>query len=140
MNMSLVRIALMSMMVGLSGIGFCLAQANAPAALEGDIELENIKVPPRNIKDILQVLDTSKQDFTAQDEAKKILASPKPESNDPKILNNFYYKQAKAYERFGNFKAAVAVYEKMITEYPLSGAAGADELLYYSLAEIVVTI
>ena len=118
MNMSLVRIALMSMMVGLSGIGFCLAQAYAPAALEGDIELENIKVPPRNIKDILQVLDTSKQDFTAQDDAKKILASPKPESNDPKILNNFYYKQAKAYERFGNYKAAVAIYEKIITEYP----------------------
>jgi CHAT domain-containing protein len=136
MNMSLVRIALMSMMVGLSGIGFCLAQANPPAALEGDIELENVKAPPRNIKDILQVLDTSKQDFTAQDEAKKILASPKPESNDPKILNNFYYKQAKAYERFGNYKAAVAIYEKIITEYPLTGAAGADELLYYSLAEI----
>jgi len=136
MNMSLVRIALMSIVVGLGGISFCLAQVNPPASLEGDIELENVKAPPRNIKDILRVLDTSKQDFTAQDEAKKILASPKPESNDPKILNNFYYKQAKAYERFGNYKAAVAIYEKIITEYPLTGAAGADELLYYSLAEM----
>ncbi|MCE7527132.1 CHAT domain-containing protein [Polynucleobacter sp. IMCC 30228] len=136
MNMSLVRIALMSMMVGLSGIGFCLAQVNPPAGSEGDIELENVKAPPRNIQDILQVLDTSKQDFAAQDEAKKILASPKPESNDPKILNNFYYKQAKAFERFGNYRAAVAIYEKIITEYPLTGGAGADELTYYSLAEM----
>ena len=135
MNMSLVRIALLSMVIGLSGIGFCLAQVNPPAGLEDDIELESIKAPPRNIKDILQVLDTSKQDFTTQDEAKKILASPKPDSNDPKILNNFYYRQAKAYERFGNYKAATAIYEKIITEYPLTGAAGADELLYYSLAE-----
>jgi len=136
MNMNLVRIALMSMMVGLSGIGFCLAQVNPPAASEGDIELENIKAPPRNIKDILQVLDTSKQDFTAQDEAKKILVSPKPESIDPKILNNFYYKQAKAYERFGNYKAAAGIYEKIITEYPSTQGQRADELLYYSLAEI----
>ncbi|MCE7505941.1 CHAT domain-containing protein [Polynucleobacter sp. IMCC30063] len=134
--MSLVRIALMSMMVGLSGIGFCLAQVNPPAGSEGDIELENVKAPPRNIQDILQVLDTSKQDFAAQDEAKKILASPKPDSNDPKILNNFYYKQAKAFERFGNYRAAVAIYEKIITEYPLTGGAGADELTYYSLAEM----
>ena len=66
------------------------AQVSAPNSAENILELENIKAPPRNIKDILQVLDTSKQDFTAQDEAKKILASPKPESNDPKILNNFY--------------------------------------------------
>ena len=136
MNMSLVRIALMSMMVGLSGIGFCLAQVNPPAGSEGDIELENVKAPPRNIQDILQVLDTSKQDFTAQDQAKKILASPKPDSNDPKVLNNFYYKQAKAFERFGNYRAAVAIYEKIITEYPLTGGAGADELTYYSLAEM----
>ena len=111
------------------------AQVSAPNSAENILELENIKAPPRNIKYILQVLDTSKQDFTAQDEAKKILASPKPESNDPKILNNFYYRQAKAYERFGNYKAATAIYEKIITEYPLTGGAGADELLYYSLAE-----
>ena len=63
MNMSLVRIALMSMMVGLSGIGFCLAQANPPAALEGDIDLENIKLPPRDIKDILRILSTTKQKY-----------------------------------------------------------------------------
>ena len=67
MNMSLCRIALMSMIVGLSGIGFCLAQVNPPVASEGDSKLENIKVPPRNIKDILQVLeymlDVARQKF-----------------------------------------------------------------------------
>ena len=73
-----------------------LAQVSVPNSAENIVDLENVKAPPRNIKDILLVLDTTKQDLTAQDQAKKILASPKPDSNDPKILNNFYYKQAKS--------------------------------------------
>ena len=118
MNMSLVRIALMSMMVGLSGIGFCLAQANPPAALEGDIDLENIKLPPRDIKDILSILSTTKQDTVLIDKAKKILTIPVPDSKDSETLNHYYYRQATAQQVLENPTAVVMNLKKVVFEYP----------------------
>ena len=118
MNISLVRIALMSMLFGLSGTGLCLAQVMTPVASEGDIEFENIKLPPRDIRDILSILNTTKQDTVLVDKAKKILTIPVPDSKDSETLNHYYYRQATAQQILENPTAVVMNLKKVLFEYP----------------------
>ena len=81
-------------------------------------EVENIKIPPRDIKDILKVLEQTKQDQTQVEKAKAVLALPIPKSEDPEVLNHFYYRRATAEGILGNSKEALANMYKVVHDYP----------------------
>jgi ferritin len=57
-----------------------------------DVETENIKAPPRDIKDILKILEKTKQDQNQLEKTKAVLALPIPNSKDSEILNHFFYR------------------------------------------------
>jgi CHAT domain-containing protein len=94
------------------------AQAQTIVKNDTEVNLEKIKVPPRDIKDILQVLQQSKPNVEEMDQVKAIIATPVPITNDKEVLNTFYYKRAKAYESIGRMDQALA--DTMLTtqKYP----------------------
>ncbi len=81
-------------------------------------EIETIKLPPRDIKDILKVLAETKQDLKLEEKAKGIIAKAPPLNADAETLNAFYYRRAIAYETLGNVKAAAEDLNKVVEEYP----------------------
>ena len=79
-------------------------------------EVENIKIPPRDIKDILKIVEQTKQDATEIKKAKAVLTLPTPKSEDPEVLNHFYYRRATAEGILGNSKEALTNLYKVITQ------------------------
>ena len=100
------------------------------------ISLEEIKAPPRDIKDILRVIDQTKQDRDQLEKAKRVAALPTPSSKDTEVLNHFYYRKAYAEETLGNSKAALDASKKVVDEYPSKDPILAvDELATYASFE-----
>jgi len=95
-----------------------LAQPSAPGKEEAAIDLEKIKPPPRDIKDILKVLQQSKPNVEEMDKAKAIVATPVPVTEDKEVLNTFYYKRAKAYQDLGKIQQAIADTLLTVETYP----------------------
>ena len=101
-----------------------------------DLDVENIKAPPRDVKDILKFIEQSKQNATLEEKAKKIIALSAPSSNDPQVLNHFYYRRAVAYETLGNTKEAVENLAKVVNQFPSRDQTEAvEELFTYSTQE-----
>jgi CHAT domain-containing protein len=101
-----------------------------------DIDAENLKLPPRDIKDVLRVIQETKPDFALQEKAKKVLALPVPSSSDSEVLNQYYYRKAVAEETLGNNTGAVSNLKKVVNEYPSNQAGLAiEELFTYALRE-----
>jgi CHAT domain-containing protein len=110
---------------------YALAQ---PVANE--IYEENLKLPPRDIKDILLVIQETKPDITLQEKAKKILALPVPSSANTEALNHFYYRKAIAEETLGNIAGAVANLKTVVNDYPSNQIGlGIEELFTYAIRE-----
>jgi len=100
------------------GIPTAFAQAQSPGKQETAIDLEKIKAPPRDIKDILKVLQQSKPNASGIDKAKAIVATPVPITEDKEVLNAFYYKRAKAYQDLGKMQQAIADTVLTVEKYP----------------------
>jgi CHAT domain-containing protein len=101
-----------------------------------DINIENIKAPPRDVKDILLVLSQARSDKTLIEKASKILALPAPSSKDSEVLNHYYYRRAVAEEVLENSKGALENLRKAVLEYPSSNVElRIDELFQYSQQE-----
>jgi hypothetical protein len=83
-----------------------------------DADVENIKAPPRDVKDILLVLNQARGDRTLIEKATKVLALPIPNSTDPEVLNNYYYRRAGAEETLENSKGALENIRKAAIDYP----------------------
>ena len=66
---------------------FSTQSFSAPTKEEAD--LENIKAPPRDVKDILLVLNQARADKTLIEKATKILALPVPNTSDTETLNHY---------------------------------------------------
>lgn len=94
------------------------AQGASSSKQETAIDLEKIKAPPRDIKDILKVLQQSKPNTAELDKAKAIIATPVPITEDKEVLNTFYYKRAKAYEDLGKKDQAIADALLLVEKYP----------------------
>ena len=90
----------------------------AQASKEDAVEIENIKVPPRDIKDILKILEQTKQDQSQLEKAKAVLALTIPNTTDSEILNHFYYRRATAESILGNSKDALEIMKKVVNDYP----------------------
>ena len=109
------------------------------APTKDEVDIESVKAPPRDVKDILRVLESTKQDEKEIEKAKKVLAIPVPSSTNPEVLNSYYYRRAVADEILGNTKDSADSLKKLVTEYPstLDPAFAVDELLQYSAIEAV---
>lgn len=94
------------------------AQAPSPVKEEAAIDLEKVKPPPRDIKDVLKVLQQSKPNAAEIDKAKAIVATPVPITEDKEVLNTFYYKRAKAYQDLGKIQHAIADTLLTVEKYP----------------------
>ena len=71
--MNIVKLILIAALISLcAGIGY--AQSN-----NDPIDVESIKAPPRDVKDILKILQETKPDPIKEEKAKKIIALPEPD-------------------------------------------------------------
>jgi len=73
-----------------------------------EVDIENIKPPPRDVKDILRLLEQAKRDITQLEKAEKIVAIPVPSSQNNEELNAFYVRRAKANQDLGRINQAIA--------------------------------
>ena len=128
--MKIVKLILIAALISLSS-GYGYAQSN-----NDSIDVESIKAPPRDVKDILKVLQETKPDITVQEKAKKVLALTAPTTTDSEVLNHFYYRRAIAEETIGNNSGAIANLKKVVNDYPSNQTNLAiEELSTYSLRE-----
>ena len=121
----------------LASFGQALVSSGCIAAeVDEVVDIENIKTPPRNIKDILRVIEQTKQDREQLDKAKRVEALPAPASTDSEVLNHFYYRKAYAEEILGNTKDALEDLKKVVNEYPSRDPIlSVDELDAYASLE-----
>lgn len=106
----------------------------APA--KDEVDIESIKAPPRDVKDILQILSQTRQDQSLIDKAKKVIAKSPPSTNDSQALNHYYYQRAVAETVLENSKEALENYKKAALEYPsIDMAMQLDERMNYGQQE-----
>jgi CHAT domain-containing protein len=84
------------------------------------VDVDSIKPPPRNIKDILSLVEQTKPDLLEVEKAQKIIALPIPVSSDPVVLNHFYSRRAIAYQFLGRMNLAIADMRIAVDQYPTS--------------------
>jgi CHAT domain-containing protein len=112
--------------------------SNQSFAIPGkeEVDVESVKAPPRDVKDILLVLSQARPDKALIDKATKVLALPVPSANDAETLNHYYYRRAKAEEVLENSKGALEAIKKAVIEYPSPQVdLRIDELFQYSQSE-----
>lgn len=75
---------------------------------EAELDTTQIKPPPRDVKDILRVLEQGKVDLSEIEQARKILATPRPAQDaDNSTWNEFHFKRALAQQKLGRISEAV---------------------------------
>jgi CHAT domain-containing protein len=106
------------------------------AISKGDGDVENLKAPPRDIKDILRTLRETKPNLVLQQKAQKIIEAPKPNVSDPEKLSYYYYRKAKAYEALGDDRQALENIKKVVNEYPnVNVTFSVEDLRFYGILE-----
>jgi len=102
-------------------LSLAFAVGSSPAAPNKDeVDIENIKAPPRDVKDILKLLEQTKPDLAVVERAKNVVATPLPTSQDNEVLNHFYTRRAAAFEDLGNAGEALKSIEIAVNQYPSS--------------------
>ena len=101
---------------------------------KGDGDVENLKAPPRDIKDILRTLRETKPNLVLQQKAQKIIESLKPNVSDPEKLSYYYYRKAKAYEVLGDDRQALENIQKAVNDYPnINITVRVEDLRFYGI-------
>jgi CHAT domain-containing protein len=83
-----------------------------------EVNVENIKAPPRDIKDILKLVEQTKPDLAIVERAQKVVAMPLPASQDNEVLNHFYTRRSAAFEDLGNTGEALKNLDIAVNKYP----------------------
>lgn len=109
------------LLLGLSG--WACAQTAPSAPVPADADLASFKPPPRDVKDILRVLEASKIDLVEIDRARKIVELTPPEGADTKALNRFYHRRSLAQQKLGRIQEALADMRKAAIDHRLAGTA-----------------
>ncbi|NDC49607.1 MAG: hypothetical protein EBZ61_11125, partial [Micrococcales bacterium] len=85
-----------------------LVLAQAKDAKPDEIDVQSIKAPPRNVKDILRILDQSKSDKTDFDRASEVLQRAAPaDASDVVAMNAYHYRKSLAFQSLGKLDEAV---------------------------------
>ncbi len=129
-KLSLIRILLLCCSV------LVFANSSLAVQVKDEVDVENMKAPPRDVKDILQILSQTRQDQALIDKAKKALAKSPPSTNDSSALNHYYYQRAVAENILENSKEALENYKKAAIDYPsIDMAMQIDERANYAQQE-----
>jgi CHAT domain-containing protein len=83
-----------------------------------EVDIESVKAPPRDVKDILRLVEQTKPDLAIVERAKKLVATPLPASQESEVLNHFYTRRSAAYEDLGNSGEALKNLEIAVNQYP----------------------
>lgn len=95
--------------------------APPPTADSAAADLETLKPPPRNVKDILRVLETAKLDMSEIEQARAILATPAPAASaDNTAWNTYHFKRAIALQKLGRINEALADMRKAAVDHAQS--------------------
>lgn len=112
------------------------AQTTLNTAPEESVNTENIKAPPRDVKDILRALEQSKPDLAAVAKNKEIIARQAPNTQDKEELNRFYFQQTKAYQGLGMIGKAIKDAQRAAYEYPSKNPRlQVEDLIYLGVLE-----
>jgi len=95
-----------------------VANYSFAAPIKDELDIESIKAPPRDIKDILRLVEQTKPDLAVVERAKKIVAIPIPTSQDNEELNHFYRRRSAAFEDLGNTNEALKSMEIAVNKHP----------------------
>ena len=126
------RAQLTKSLILLSVFSLCISAGNVCASVSSDGASFN--PPPRDIKDILLVLDQTEPDKELQAKANKYLATPMPVTEDKVELNNYFYHRARAFEVMSDEKASLASIKEVLEKYP-NPEFYADDLLFAASLE-----
>jgi len=83
-----------------------------------EVDVESIKAPPRDVKDILRLVEQTKPDLAMVERAQKVVATPLPDSKDNEVLNHYYTRRSAAFEDLGNTSEALKNLEIAVNQYP----------------------
>lgn len=115
---------------------FLVLNSSFAVSNKDEVDIENLKAPPRDVKDILLVLSQARADKSIIEKATKILALPIPNTTDTEVLNHYYYRRANAEETLENSKGALESLRKAVVEYPSSQVdMRIDEMFHYAQQE-----
>jgi CHAT domain-containing protein len=88
------------------------------APTKDEVDVENVKAPPRDVKDILRLIEQTKPDLAIVERAQKVVAMPLPAKQDSEVLNHYYTRRSAAYEDLGNTVEALKNLEIAVNQYP----------------------
>ena len=100
-----------------AGILFATSNSFAVPAKD-EVDVENIKSPPRDVRDILRLVEQTKPDLVVVERAKKVIALPIPTTQDNEELNHYYKRRSLAFEDLGNVNEALKNAEIIVKQYP----------------------
>lgn len=95
-----------------------VANYSFAAPIKDELDIESIKAPPRDVKDILRLVEQTKPDLAVVERAKKIVAIPAPTNQDNEGLNHFYRRRSAAFEDLGNTNEALKSMEMAVNKHP----------------------
>ena len=95
-----------------------VANYSFAAPIKDELDIESIKAPPRDVKDILRLVEQTKPDLAVVERAKKIVAIPAPTNQDNEELNHFYRRRSAAFEDLGNTNEALKSMEMAVNKHP----------------------
>jgi CHAT domain-containing protein len=95
-----------------------VANYSFAAPIKDELDIESIKAPPRDVKDILRLVEQTKPDLAVVERAKKIVAIPAPTNQDNEELNHFYRRRSAAFEDLGNTNEALKSMEIAVNKHP----------------------
>jgi CHAT domain-containing protein len=101
-------------------LGSILLSTNSSFAtpIKDELDTESIKAPPRDVKDILRLIEQTKPDLAVVERAKRVVATPLPNSQDNEVLNHFYTRRSAALEDLGNTNEALKSLDIAVSQHP----------------------
>ena len=109
----IINVAAFILLLAIVGISTSFA-----TTVKDEVNVETIKAPPRDIKDILKLLEQTKPDLVLVERAKKVIETPLPAAQDNEVLNSYYRRLSAAFQDLGNDNEALKNLEIAVNKYP----------------------
>ena len=110
------RLLLQVLLLSCSALFF--ANSSLAILVNDETGAESIKAPPRDVKDILRLVEQTKPDLAIVERAQKVVATPLPSTKDNETLNHYYTRRSAAFEDLGNTSEALKNMEIAVNQHP----------------------